>query len=65
MTIEQICLGHIVPINERCKTCYCDEYNVNCSDYHNAQITRFRVDENLEEYSDEVNKSKLEDDAID
>jgi hypothetical protein len=35
--LENICVGHTIPRNERCVKCKVDEYNFNCPDYRNPQ----------------------------
>lgn len=43
MKVEEICLGHLAPIVDRCLTCKNDENNHNCSEYHPMQVHTYWV----------------------
>lgn len=43
---REICAGHVYPINERCRTCKVDDWNLCCEDYepHTTHtVYRFEV----------------------
>ena len=47
----EICLGHIIKQNERCKKCIADEYNQFCEDYKPTQVIIIQPKYIQEDYS--------------
>ena len=43
--LETLCLGHLIPMTDKCKYCVADEYNKHCPHYQEARVKIFEVRE--------------------